>query len=103
MDRKCSEATPTFFVHRVFDGLLERVRKFVIHVLDYLFRVCLTQLLLLFESDFLTRKKIKIILVIVFKSIFYLEINQNNIFLYFLKFIFNTGVKTIKKYIKNKI
>jgi hypothetical protein len=75
MDRKCSEATPTFFVHRVFDGLLERVRKFVINVLYYLFRVCLTQLLLLFKSDFLTRKKIKIILVMVFKSIFYLKIN----------------------------
>ncbi|KAJ6872169.1 hypothetical protein NC651_031319 [Populus alba x Populus x berolinensis] len=42
MDRKCSEATPTFFVHRVFDGLLERVRKFVIHVLDYLFRYAYT-------------------------------------------------------------
>jgi hypothetical protein len=57
---------------------------------------------------FLKRKKIilykivfDIVILVVFKSIFYLKIHQNNNFLFFKIYLRYQYIKTIKKYKKN--
>jgi len=52
------------------------------------------------DRSYLAMVMFMIVVVVVFLSIFYLEIHQNNIFFYFLKFIFDIRLSKQFKIIK---